>query len=110
MEQEEIRKLTFAAVANLFLENRRIPLCLCQVLFMIVSSPLHDFSSLFCCQLWSAGTGNIRTLEILPLLHLETAKSAEPWVKTRNNKAKQFNIREGLALVVALSPKRQIIR
>ena len=35
MEQEEIRKLTFAAVANLFLENRRIPLCLCQVLFMI---------------------------------------------------------------------------
>ena len=51
---------------------------------MIVLSPRHAFSSLFRCKLWSAGKGNIKTLEILPLLHIETAKSAEPWNKIRD--------------------------
>ena len=70
LEQEEIRKLTFFIVANLFLENRPIPSCLL--------SPLHDFSSVFSCQVWPAGRGNIEKLEILQLLHFETVKSAEP--------------------------------
>ena len=49
---------------------------------MLVLSPLHAFSSLFRCQLWSAGKRNIKKLEILPLLHIEMAKSAEPWNET----------------------------
>ena len=35
LEKEEIRKLTFVIGTNLFLENRPIPSCLFQVLFMI---------------------------------------------------------------------------
>ena len=65
LEQEELRKLTFAIVPSLLLENTPIPSCLC---------PLHDFPSLFRFQVWSAGRGNIEKLEILLLLPFETAK------------------------------------
>ena len=77
LEQVEIRKPTFVIADNLFLENRPI------LNFVFLLSPLQAFSSLLECQLLSAGKGNIGKLKILPLLHIETAKSVEPWNKTR---------------------------
>ena len=103
LEQEEIRKLTFAVVANLFRENRRILLCLFQVLFMMFLPYLAV----------SYGQQVEAISERSKYCHcyiLKRQKVLNHGLKLENNKAKQFSIREGLALVVALSPKRQMIR